>query len=155
MEIPRLGFESELQLPAYARAMAIQHPSLICNLGCSLQQCQILNPLSEARNWTHRHCVRFLTCCATRGTPSIISNSALSLAQVSRLGWVGTVPYIFGLPLKASRGSGSSSVMVLASSATTPCIILAQPCLPSLHSSPNVHKQRSCSLDWSSLPLTQ
>ena len=53
MEIPRLGFESELQLPAYARAMAIQHPSLICNLGCSLQQCQILNPLSEARDGTH------------------------------------------------------------------------------------------------------
>ena len=32
MEVPRLGVKSELQLPAYATATAIQDPSFICNL---------------------------------------------------------------------------------------------------------------------------
>ena len=53
MEVPRLGVESELQLPAYATATATQDPSHICNLYHSSQQHQILNPLSEARYRTH------------------------------------------------------------------------------------------------------
>ena len=53
MEVPRLGFESELQLPAYATATATQDPSHICNLHYSSWQWQIPDPLSEARNWTH------------------------------------------------------------------------------------------------------
>ena len=53
MEISKLGFELELQLPAYTPATAAQDWSLICNLRHSLQQHQILNPLSEARDQTH------------------------------------------------------------------------------------------------------
>ena len=53
VEVPRLGVESELQLPAHATATAMQDPSHICNLHHSSQQCQILNPLSEARDWIH------------------------------------------------------------------------------------------------------
>ena len=52
MEIPRLGVESELPLPAYATATATQDPSHVCDLYHSSRQCQILNPLSEARGRT-------------------------------------------------------------------------------------------------------
>ena len=38
---------------ASATATAILDPSHICNLHHSLQQCQILNPLSKARDQTH------------------------------------------------------------------------------------------------------
>ena len=44
MEVPRLGVESELQLPAYTTATAMPDPSLVFDL------CQILDPLSEARD---------------------------------------------------------------------------------------------------------
>ena len=53
MEDPRLGVESELQLPAYTTATATWVPSLICNLLHSSRQHQILNPLSKARDQTH------------------------------------------------------------------------------------------------------
>ena len=52
MEVPRLGVELELQLPAYTTATAMQDPSIICNLHHSSQQRWVLNPLSEARDWT-------------------------------------------------------------------------------------------------------
>ena len=48
MEAPRLGVESELQLQAIATATATPDRSCTCNLPCSVQQCQILNPLSKA-----------------------------------------------------------------------------------------------------------
>ena len=48
MEVPRLGVESELQLPAYTTATATLDPSLICDLHQSSQQHQILNTLTEA-----------------------------------------------------------------------------------------------------------
>ena len=51
-EVPRLGVESELQLLAYATATAMWDLSTICNLHHSSWQCQILNPLSEARDQT-------------------------------------------------------------------------------------------------------
>ena len=51
MEIPGLGIESELQLQTYTTAMVTLDPSPICHLHLSLQQCQILNPLQEARDW--------------------------------------------------------------------------------------------------------
>ena len=51
MEVPELGVQSELQ--AYATATAMQNPRYICDLCHSLQQCQILNPLSKARDRTH------------------------------------------------------------------------------------------------------
>ena len=52
MEVPRLGVQSELQLPAYTTATAMQDPSHVCDLHQSSQQHQILNPLSEAREQT-------------------------------------------------------------------------------------------------------
>ena len=52
MEVSKLGDESELQLLAYTIATAMLDPSHICDLHCRLQQCQILNTLSEARDWT-------------------------------------------------------------------------------------------------------
>ena len=48
VEVPRLGVQSEPQLPAYTTATAMQDPSHVCNLHHSSQQCWILNPLSEA-----------------------------------------------------------------------------------------------------------
>ena len=61
-EVPRLGVESELQLPAYITATEMLDQSRICDLHCSShqyqiqavsatynsQQCWILNPVSEA-----------------------------------------------------------------------------------------------------------
>ena len=47
--VPRLGVESELQLPIYAIAIAAWALSHIFYLHHSSGQCQILNPLSEAR----------------------------------------------------------------------------------------------------------
>ena len=52
MEITRLGVQSELQLPAYTTATATSDLSCICNLHHSSWQCQILNPLNEARDRT-------------------------------------------------------------------------------------------------------
>ena len=51
MEVPRLGIESELQMPPVATAML--DPSRICDLCCSSQQWWILNPLREDRDQTH------------------------------------------------------------------------------------------------------
>ena len=53
MEVPRLGVELELHLTANTTATATPDPSHICDLCCSLQQRQVLNPLSEAGDQTH------------------------------------------------------------------------------------------------------
>ena len=52
MEVPGLGVESKLQLPAYAAATAMLDLSHVCVLYHSLQERQILNPLSKARDQT-------------------------------------------------------------------------------------------------------
>ena len=52
MEVPRLGVESELQLPAYTTAPAPQDLSRVCDLHHNSQQPQIPNPLREARDQT-------------------------------------------------------------------------------------------------------
>ena len=52
VEVPRLGFELELQLLAYTTATAMQDLGQICNLHHRSQQHWILNPLSEARDQT-------------------------------------------------------------------------------------------------------
>ena len=71
MEVPRLGVESELQLPAYATGTATPDLSCVCDLHHISRQRRILNPLSEDRDRTlnllvpsqiHFHC-------ATMGTP--------------------------------------------------------------------------------------
>ena len=48
MDVPRLGVESELWLPAYATAIATQDLSHVCDLHHRSQQHWILSPLSEA-----------------------------------------------------------------------------------------------------------
>ena len=53
MEVPRIWVESELQVLAYARGTATQDLSHVYDLHHSSRQCQILNPLSEARDQTH------------------------------------------------------------------------------------------------------
>ena len=52
MVVPREGVQVELQLPATvpAPATATQDPSLLFKLHHSSRQCQILNPLREARD---------------------------------------------------------------------------------------------------------
>ena len=71
MEVPRLGIQSELLLPAYTTATATPDPSCVFDLYHSSWQRQIFNPLSEARgrtcnlmvpNQIHFHC-------AMTGTP--------------------------------------------------------------------------------------
>ena len=51
MDVPKLGVESELWMPAYVTAT--QDPSLVCELHHSSRQSWILNPLGEARDQTH------------------------------------------------------------------------------------------------------
>ena len=65
MEVPRLGFELELLLPAYARATAIPDLSRICDLHHSSWQRRILNPLRKARVRTRnlRISSRIRLCC--------------------------------------------------------------------------------------------
>ena len=53
MEVPGLGVESELQLLAYATAIAMLALSHICSLHSSLQQRGILYPLTKARDVAH------------------------------------------------------------------------------------------------------
>ena len=51
-EVPRLGVESELQLPAHTTATAMPDLKRVCSLHHSSRQCQILNPLRKARDQT-------------------------------------------------------------------------------------------------------
>ena len=64
MEVPRLGVKSELQLLAYTTATAMPDLNWVYSLHHSSRQCQILNPLSVARDqtcilidtsWVHSH----------------------------------------------------------------------------------------------------
>ena len=84
MEVPWLGIQSELQLPAYATATAVQDPSCICYLHHSSQQCWLLNPLRKARDQipvlmdTSWICY----CWATMGNPVNIFDSLTFLGTV-------------------------------------------------------------------------
>ena len=53
MEVPELGVQLELQLPASTTATAMWGLSRVCDLHHSPRQRRILNPLSEARARTH------------------------------------------------------------------------------------------------------
>ena len=50
MEVPRLGVQLELELPAYTADSAMQDPSGVCDLDHSSRQRRIPNPLNEARD---------------------------------------------------------------------------------------------------------
>ena len=71
MEVPRLGVESKLQLPAYTTATATPDLSSVWDLHHSSRQCQVLHPLSEARDGTHTFMDTSQICfhCTTMGTP--------------------------------------------------------------------------------------
>ena len=73
MEVPRLGFELELQLPA--TATATWDPSCVCDLHHSSQKLWVLNPLSGARDQAHiltdTSQVRYH--CAITGAPVLVS----------------------------------------------------------------------------------
>ena len=51
MEVPRLGVKLEQKLPGYATATATRDLSFVGELHSSWQ-CQIFNPLNEARDQT-------------------------------------------------------------------------------------------------------
>ena len=88
MKVSRLGVELELQLVAYTTAIAMPDPSCICDLHCSLWQCQILNPLREARDQTHilhRHYGRSLIHQVTLGTPCSTSPWAWCSTQACKV----------------------------------------------------------------------
>ena len=74
MEVPRLGVESELQLPAYTTAIITPDPRCICDRHHDSQQSRTLNPLSEGRDPTHNITVpsRIRFHGATTGTPFFI-----------------------------------------------------------------------------------
>ena len=73
MEFPKLGVQLELLLTAYATATAMPDPSCVCYLPHSSWQCQILNPLSKARDQTHNLVLpsQIRYCCASTGTPHL------------------------------------------------------------------------------------
>ena len=89
IEVPRLGVESELQLPGYTTATAVQDPSHICDLHHSSGKHQILNPLSEARDRTCNLMDPSWICfhCATMGTPilDLFKANTVSSVKKSRL----------------------------------------------------------------------
>ena len=77
MEVLRLGFKLELQLPAYTTATGTPDPIHVCDLHHSSRQRWMLNPLSEAKDQTHNLMVpswiRFR--CATMGPPLLLFSS--------------------------------------------------------------------------------
>ena len=99
MEVPGLGGKFELQLLACITATAPWDLSPVCGLHHSLWQCWILNPLSNARNWT---CIlmdtnqapnplnhRFLTHWTTMGTQGSINlTRAKREPCVERCAWI-------------------------------------------------------------------
>ena len=83
MEVPRLGLESELQLPVYTTATATQDLSHVCNLPHSSQQHWIPDPPIKTRDRTHILMVasQIYFCCATMGTPAITLFFSFTLTQ--------------------------------------------------------------------------
>ena len=107
MEVPRLGVEWELQLPAPTTATATLDLSLNCDLHHRSWQCWIPDPLWEARDWTHilvdTSWIHFC-CTVNRGTPrSCIPIQVLVFcctyfeitAQGQVKGWIYTLLQLF------------------------------------------------------------
>ena len=80
MEVPRLGVQSELQLPAYATATEMQDRATSVTYTTAHRNARSLTPLSEAKDRTQfltaTSLIRF--CCATTGT---LTAQILSLAK--------------------------------------------------------------------------
>ena len=106
MEVCGLGVESEPQRPAYAIATAMPHLSLLCKLHHSLQQWWIINPLSEARDWTHilidTSQIHFHW--ATRGTPGFLLHLWVIICYCH---------YLCGAQIIPNLANGSTSAWLL------------------------------------------
>ena len=90
IEIPRLGGEFELQLPAYTTATETADPSHVCEPHHSSRQRQILDPLSYARDGAYNLMVpgwiRFH--CTPVGTPWLaIFNPSSLWIRLSTVSW--------------------------------------------------------------------
>ena len=85
MVIPGLGIELELQLPACTTATVTQDLSHVCNLYHSSRQCQILNPLREARDHAHILMDPSQICfyCTTTGTPKMLNFMLCDFTSIS------------------------------------------------------------------------
>ena len=68
---------------AYVTAMATLDPKLIWHLHCSLQQCQILNLLSKARDQTPILVV-FVNCWVTKGIPISLLKTSIFPIHVNK-----------------------------------------------------------------------
>ena len=89
----------QIEAAAEAYATATPDPSHICNLHHSSWQCRILNPLSEARDWT---CVLLDTsqtrfCWAMMGTPGLTFNLCFFVLEYSFIAYPFPTPP--GFPL--------------------------------------------------------
>ena len=89
MEVPRLGVESELQLPAFKTATATSDPSRISDLHHTSRQCQMLNPLTEARvtSW-------ICFCWTIMGTPEILNFIVVSFINNFFCGYCSLCPML-------------------------------------------------------------
>ena len=107
VEVPRLGVQSELQLPA--TATATPDPSCICDLHHSSWQPWILNPLSKVRDWTRNLIVpsRIRFHWATTGTPVLTFRTNMKIdPEFTRIvylakSWCSLLYLLGNLPLKA------------------------------------------------------
>ena len=114
MDVPRLGVQSELQLPAYTTATAMQDPSCICDPHHGSRQHWILNPPSKARDrtrvlmntsWTRYH--RAMTGTASflpsgvRGHP-VCSLACSCITLISSSIFTGPSPLCVNLGLKST-----------------------------------------------------
>ena len=84
MEVPTLGVESELQLPAYTTATATPDLSRLFNLHHSSWQHRILNPLSRARDRARNRMVpsQIHFHCVTMGIPMLFLFNDMSLLSL-------------------------------------------------------------------------
>ena len=114
MEAPRLGVESELQLPAYTTATAAQDPSCVCDLHHGSQQRQIINPLSKARDRTRNLMVpsRIHFHCTMAGTPNCTlikkKEEESDCSGSGCCGDAGSIPS----PVQWVKGSGVATAVV-------------------------------------------
>ena len=71
LKVPRLGVQSEPQLPAYATGTSRATSELHLQPAPHSRQHQILNPLNKARDWTWNLMIpsRIHFCCVMTGTP--------------------------------------------------------------------------------------
>ena len=78
MDVPRLGVEWELQLPAYPSATATSDPSHICDLHCSCDNARSFTDWARPGINIGGH-IRSLTYWATMGTPDLFFSFKINI----------------------------------------------------------------------------